>query len=81
LIIKENIFRKPPQKRKGLKNSNMENLSFKKAKRKITMSVSIDKNLRENIIDAAEKEGLSISSFVEQIIRFAMPKKGKAGSK
>lgn len=52
-------------------------LEFEKTKRRITMSISIDKNLRENIINAAKKEGLSVSSYIEQIIRFVMSKKKK----
>lgn len=55
----------------------MENLEFKKSKRKITMSISIDPDTRQDIITAAKQEGLSVSSFVEQIIRFAMPEKKK----
>lgn len=57
----------------------MENtLEFKKADRRTTMSISIDKTLRQDIIAAAKQEGLSVSSYIEQLIRFAMPeKKGK----
>lgn len=54
----------------------MENtLEFKKADRRITMSISIDKALRKDIIAAAKQEGISVSSYIEQLIRFAMPQK------
>lgn len=56
----------------------MENtLKFKKADLKITMSISIDKTLRQDILAAAKQEGISISSYIEQLIRFAMPEKKK----
>lgn len=60
----------------------MENtLEFKKTERRPTMSISIDKNLRKDIVAAAKREGLSVSSFIEQIIRFAMPEKKKDDDK
>ena len=53
----------------------MNNLTFKKAERRLTMSISIDKALRKDIIAAAKQEGLSVSNYIEQLIRFAMPQK------
>lgn len=53
----------------------MNNLTFKKAERRLTMSISIDKTLRKDIIAAAKQEGLSVSNYIEQLIRFAMPQK------
>lgn len=50
----------------------MNNLTFKKAERRLTMSISIDKTLRKDIIAAAKQEGLSVSNYIEQLIRFAM---------
>lgn len=55
----------------------MDNLTFKKTDRRTTMSISIDKTLRQDIIAAAKQEGISVSSYVEQLIRFAMPEKKK----
>ena len=55
-----------------MKNTTLE---FKKTDRRPTMSISIDRNLREDILAAAKKEGISVSSYIEQIIRFAMPEK------
>ena len=55
----------------------MENLKFEKSKQKITMSISIDPDIREDIIVAAKQEGISVSSYIEQLIRFAMPEKKK----
>lgn len=45
---------------------------FEKAERKTTMSVSIDKGLREDLIKIAKREGISVSSVVEQTIRLAV---------
>lgn len=55
----------------------MENttLEFKKTDRRLTMSISIDRTLRKEVIAAAEKEGISVSSYIEQIVRFVMPEK------
>lgn len=55
----------------------MEKLEFKKTERRPTMSISIDKKLRENVILAAKREGVSISRFIEQIILFVMSEKKK----
>lgn len=55
----------------------MKELTFKKGERRITMSISIDKTLRKDIVAAAKQEGLSVSSFIEQVIRFAMPEEKK----
>ena len=45
---------------------------FKKTERKSTMSISIDKALRETLIKIAKREGISVSSVVEQTIRLAI---------
>jgi len=55
----------------------MEKLEFKKTERRPTMSISIDKKLREDVILAAKHEGVSISRFIEQIILFVMSEKKK----
>jgi len=53
----------------------MKKLTIKKAERRPTMCVSIDANLRRDIIKGAKKGGVSISSFVEQIIKFVLSEK------
>ena len=45
---------------------------FKKTERKPTMSISIDKDLRETLIRIAKREGISVSSVVAQTIRLAI---------
>jgi len=45
---------------------------FKKTERKPTMSICIDKALRERLIEIAKQEGLSVSSVVGQLIRLAI---------
>ena len=45
---------------------------FKKIVKKPTMSISIDKDLRETLIKIAKREGISVSSVVEQTIRLAI---------
>jgi len=55
----------------------MDKLEFKKTERRPTMSISIDKNLKEKVAKLAKKEGVSISSFIEQIILFVLSEKEK----
>jgi hypothetical protein len=52
----------------------MEKLKFKKTERRPTMSISIDKTLREDLIRIAKREGIPTSSVIEQIILLALEK-------
>lgn len=53
----------------------MDNFTIQKSITKTTMSISIDSALKKNIIKAAKKEGVSISSFVVQALKFVLSEK------
>ena len=53
----------------------MSEFTVKKSGRKIVMSINIRKELREDVLEAAEKGGVSVSSFVEQALEFVLSEK------
>jgi len=59
----------------------MSEFTVEKLGKKTTMSISISSGLKNRIIKAAKKDGVSVSSYIEQLVRFVFDKKTDSGDK